>query len=86
MREDGARTHHGPASRDLYLRALALSFYRSVLGDEIGEEFLALLQDVTDPFIEDEETEGLIESFGHLAALLLREATDYEGEQIGDLW
>lgn len=63
-----------------------MSLYRGVLNDEAGLEVRALLQNLSGSYGEEVPAEELIDSYGELTSLLLRDAVDYEGDLVGDPW
>ncbi len=71
---------------ELNVRVLALSFYRGVLDDEVGEEVRALIEQLSGTYPNDSDQEDIIDTFGHLTRLLLEEAMGYDGDPVGDLW
>ncbi len=86
MQEDRMPAAEATELRALYHRVLSLGLFRGVLEDEPGEVMRDLLEGLSEPYAGEQDHAALIDSFGHLTALLLSEAVDYEGERVGDPW
>ena len=75
-----------PTFQDLRMRMRALSVYRDVLDDDIGDRVANLLTYLSQWEESDEPDDEAVDNFAGLVDMLLEEATHAVGHPMGDPW